>query len=78
MVDRLLRRAKANLIKDDTAEFAAHINPRRTDTEDAGFLQTILRVHCSNSERGGQRRRNHDGYDVQRPQYNLLRLSLRQ
>ena len=60
------------LIKADTFQFSTDINARRADAEGAGFLKAVLCVHRPDSHSGGQRRRNHDGDDIQRPQYHFL------
>ena len=64
-------------VKADTFQFSTDINAGRTDAEDAGFLEAVLGVHRPDSHSGGQRRRNHDGDDIQRPQYHLLYSSLK-
>ena len=64
-------------VKADAFQFSTDINAGRADAEDAGFLEAVLGVHRPDSHSGGQRRRNHDGDDIQRPQYHLLYSSLK-
>ena len=45
-----------HLVKDDAADLAADVDARRADAEDAGFLESILRVHRADGECRRQRR----------------------
>ena len=60
-----LTTSMTHLVKDDAADLAADVDARRTDAEDAGLLEAILRVHGADGERRRQSWRYDDCDDVE-------------
>ena len=64
------------LIKADTLEFAAHVNPGWADAENVLFLEAALSIHRADRHGCREGGGNHDGHNVQCPQDHFAHLGL--
>ena len=62
----------ADLVKTESVDPPAEVDPGRTDTVDTGLLQSVLCVHCAYSHGGGEGGGDHDGDDVKTADESVL------